>query len=337
MARLRVGLVGCGGAGTRYHAPALNEIEDVHLAAVYDRTRSKALDLARKYGVKPYSDLDQMLQKEGLDIVDVVTSEDAHFEFTVRSLEAGAHVLCEKPIVAQRQIRTGHFFPGYRVTPFDIEKAKTMIKTAEKAGRFLGINFNYRFSPHISLLKRLIEKGELGSTLYVNAFTHMACHHHIIDLMRFLAGEIVELYSIFTRIEGAKGEGENQSLLLRFEDDVTGMLASSSFLSTQHPMFRIDYLGTLEHVTAYDIVGWLVRRPIGEFGGRQEKEAKLWMPNVFERRDFFVSFKNSIEAFVKSIGEDKTPPVTGLDGLRAIQVEAAVLEANERKMPVKPY
>jgi len=335
MVSLRAAIVGCGWAGSNMHAPSLIELEDVVLVAVYNRTRNKALALAKKYGVKPYSDFDQMLQKEDLGIVDVVTSEDAHFEFTVKSLEAGAHVLCEKPIVAQRlHPATGNFFPGYHVTPSDIEKAKEMIKTAEKAGRFLGINFNYRYAPHISFLKSLIEKGELGSIRYVNAFTHMACCHHIIDLMRFLVGEIIELYA---KIQSINGMGENRSFLLSFQDDVTGTLAASSFLGWQHPLLTVDCLGSLEYVTAYDIVGGLVRRPVGELTETEKREFKVWMPNVFERRDFFISFKRSIEAFVRSVKEDKPPPVTGLDGLRAIQVEAAAFNSNKKGASVKPY
>jgi len=305
------------------------EIEDVSLVAVYNRTREKALALSKRCGAKPYSDFDEMLRKEDLDIVDVVTSEDAHFEFTIKSLEKGAHVLCEKPIVAQRSL-----YGGYYVTASDIEKAKKMIKTAEKAGRFLGINFNYRFSPHISYLKSLIEKGELGYPIYVNSFAHIACHHHIIDLMRFLIGEIVELRA---KIQSINGIGENRSLILSFQNGVTGTLASSSLLGWQHFLFKIDYLGSAEYVTAYDIVGGLVRRPVGGLTETEKREIKVWMPNIFERRDFFISFKRSIEAFVKSVKEDKSPPVTGLDGLRAIQVEAATLESSERGVPIKPY
>src|SRR5437588_1865794 len=95
--KLRFGIVGCGVIGSM-HAEAITSLPDAQLVAVCDSLPEKARKLADEYRATPYTDLQQMLHRERLDVVNICTPSGLHGEQASQVMRSGRHVIVEKPI-----------------------------------------------------------------------------------------------------------------------------------------------------------------------------------------------------------------------------------------------
>lgn len=143
---LKVAIIGAGGIAEGVHLPNYKKLgEKVELVAVADVVKEKAVAMAQKHGIPhAFDDYKDMFEKVEIDAVSICTPNKFHKPATLAALEAGCHVLCEKP-------------PA--MTP---EEAGEMAAAAERAGKFLTYGFHYRFAPEVQALKRFITAGELG-------------------------------------------------------------------------------------------------------------------------------------------------------------------------------
>jgi len=135
-------IIGCGRIAQR-HAEHINN--NGKLVAVCDVVKYKADELALKYSAKAYYNIDELLKSEkDIDVVSICSPNGLHAEQSIKSLNAGFHVLCEKPIA------------------IDVNDAGEMIKAAEKANRRLFAIKQNRFNPPVAAVKQAIEEGRLG-------------------------------------------------------------------------------------------------------------------------------------------------------------------------------
>lgn len=150
----RIGIVGCGGIANGKHLPSLKKLDNVEIVAFCDIIPERAEKAASEYGAegaKVYSDYRELLQDKSLDIVHVLTPNDAHAEITIAALEADKHVMCEKPMAK---------------TAAD---ARAMVEAAKRTGKKLTIGYNNRFRPDSLHLKKLVEEGQLGDIYFAKA------------------------------------------------------------------------------------------------------------------------------------------------------------------------
>ena len=101
--KIRIGIIGCGGIANGKHMPALAQLPDVEMVAFCDIIIERAQEAAKKYGAdgsKVYEDYKELLKDESIDVVHVCTPNREHSFITVDALEAGKHVMCEKPMAA---------------------------------------------------------------------------------------------------------------------------------------------------------------------------------------------------------------------------------------------
>lgn len=148
---LRVGLVGLGAAAQISHIPALKKIEDLELVALCDRDPEKGARVAQKFQVaKAYNRFEELLS-EDLDVVDICTPNYLHAPMAVAAMEAGMHVFCERPLARSA------------------EEAAGMVKAAKKHDRLLMCSVQHRFRPDAQLLRKFLEKGELGEIFFTKA------------------------------------------------------------------------------------------------------------------------------------------------------------------------
>ena len=140
---IRFAIVGCGRIAER-HAEHISHVGS--LRAVCDCEKSRVLAFASRHKVRAYRDIDAMLAEEsgGLDLVAVCTPNGLHAEHTIKALNAGAHVLCEKPMA---------------ITTQDCGR---MIQAAERANRRLFVVKQNRFNPPVAAVKKLLDDGTLG-------------------------------------------------------------------------------------------------------------------------------------------------------------------------------
>ena len=126
--KLRVAIVGCGMIAIKRHFPEMNENPNVEIIGCTDYQPERAEEMAGIYHCKAYPDYQALLEEAKPDAVVVCTTNSTHCEVTVAALEAGAHVLCEKPMAAS------------------LEESRKMVEAAERSGKKLMIAQNQRMS-----------------------------------------------------------------------------------------------------------------------------------------------------------------------------------------------
>ncbi|EMK5830091.1 Gfo/Idh/MocA family oxidoreductase [Citrobacter sedlakii] len=155
---LRVAIIGAGQVADKVHASYYCTREDLELVAVCDSRLSQAQSLAEKYGhAQVWDDPQRMLQSVKPDIVSICSPNRFHYEHTMMALEAGCHVMCEKP-------------PA--MTP---EQALEMCNTARRMGKVLAYDFHHRFALDTQLLREQVTAGVLGEIYVTNARALRRC------------------------------------------------------------------------------------------------------------------------------------------------------------------
>jgi predicted dehydrogenase len=151
---IKVGIIGCGGIANGKHLPSLAKLAQVELAAFCDIEEHKAHSAKEKYGNASSAvvvDYRKVLEDPSIDVVHICTPNNSHAEITIAALEAGKHVMCEKPMA---------------ITSAD---AKAMVDTAKRTGKKLSIAYQNRFRADSQYLKQLCVDGELGDIYYAKA------------------------------------------------------------------------------------------------------------------------------------------------------------------------
>ena len=200
--KLRFAILGCGRIAQRH---AEHIVKQASLSAVCDVNEERRNELAKKFNCKAYSSIEELLLAEKeLDLVAVCTPNGMHAEHSIRCLEAGIHVLCEKPMA---------------INVLDCER---MIAAADKAAKHLIIVKQNRFNTPIAELKKILDEGRLGKIINVqlNCFwnrndfyytssdwkgtkkldggTLFTQFSHFIDLLYWMLGDIKNIHA-FTK------------------------------------------------------------------------------------------------------------------------------------------
>ncbi len=152
---LKIGILGCGKIAQVRHIPEYADNPNCELVGFFNPTRSRAEDMAAKYGGRAYDTAEELLADPAIDAVSVCAANNAHAELTIKALKAGKHVLCEKPMA---------------VTLSDCEE---MVKTAKEEGKLLMIGQNQRLTKAHELARKMIAEGRIGKVItFRTAFGH---------------------------------------------------------------------------------------------------------------------------------------------------------------------
>lgn len=152
--QLNVAIIGCGGIANGKHLPSLEKIKEVALVAFCDLDKEKAIKAAQAYGTEDatvYEDYEKLLQDKTIDVVHVLTPNISHAEISIAAMEAGKHVMCEKPMAKTS------------------EEAKQMVEAADRTGKKLTIGYNNRFRPDSQYLHKVATRGDLGEVYFAKA------------------------------------------------------------------------------------------------------------------------------------------------------------------------
>jgi predicted dehydrogenase len=153
---MNIGIVGCGYV-SKVHLDAIRENSNCKIVSLCDLDEKRAKELASSYNVqKVYTDFSQMLQKENLDIVHVLTPPQTHESLSIKAMEAGCNVLVEKPMCVT------------------VEEAENMIKAAKQNNVILGVVHSFLFNPAISRALAAVNQKEIGELLWVD--TQISIH-----------------------------------------------------------------------------------------------------------------------------------------------------------------
>ena len=150
----RRGVIGCGKITQVRHAPEYAENADCSLIAWYDAIPERAQAMAAAYGGRVCASVDELLAEKP-DAVSVCVANRDHAAVTIRALEAGCHVLCEKPMAVT------------------MEECESMLAAAKRTGKTLMIGHNQRFNRSHAEARRMLMSGELGRPLaFRTSFAH---------------------------------------------------------------------------------------------------------------------------------------------------------------------
>lgn len=216
MKKLKFAIFGCG-FWSQFQIGAWQELDGVECVALYNRTKSKAEVLARRFGIpKVYDDAEELLKNEQLDFIDIITDVDTHEKFTLLGAEYGLDVICQKPLA-----------PSY-------EAAKRMLKATKEAGVRFYVHENYRWQPQFRRVKEILDSGVIGKafrceTAFITAFPLFETQpflaeleefaltdqgSHQFDVLRYLFGEAETIYCEKQTINpNIKGEDVTTSIL----------------------------------------------------------------------------------------------------------------------------
>ena len=152
--KIRIGVIGCGGIANGKHMPAEKRNPMAEMVAFCDIIEERAIKAREDFGKpedKVYTDYKELLKDKSIDAVLVLTPNCAHCEITVAALEAGKHVLCEKPMA------------------MNYEEAKKMLAARDKSGKILTIGYQNRFRPDSLYMKDRAKEGMFGDIYYAEA------------------------------------------------------------------------------------------------------------------------------------------------------------------------
>ncbi len=331
--QLKLGIIGFGWVARDYMGPAIQQSERVTLTAVCSAHASDMDDLPNE--VQQFTSLDDMLRRASVDAVYIATPNHLHREQTVACLEAGWHVLCEKPMAT---------------TP---EDAETMAAAARRSGKVYATAFDQRFHPAHQVIQQLIQNQLLGIITQVKidyacwlpadwtldnwridrqqagggAIIDLAPHG--LDLLEtLLDDQIVELTLFAQRAVHDYAVDDGGVLLLRFARGTLGSLHVGYNRPDSFPRRRLEVIGTERMLVAKNTLGQDAGGTVHMF--RASNEPRQRVP--FDAKGS--PFAQQLEHFADQILRGHAPRRTPEDDLRLFKLlHQALAEADGQLQP----
>ncbi len=224
--RIRVGIIG-GGFGAKVHAPLMKSHPGFEVVAISSVSRGRIEDIKQVTGLENvYDNWQEMLVKEKLDLVSIVSAPLLHHDMVLGSFKHGCHVLCEKPMAA------------------NTNEAEKMIKAKDKANKLGFINFEFRYLPARQKVKEVITSGQLGKIMHVNYTFSLPGYERAISSKRGWLSQEDQAGGML----GAYGSHMFDSLLWWMDQKINFVKGQ---LATHVPLF-VDENGEKEVRTADD-------------------------------------------------------------------------------------
>jgi predicted dehydrogenase len=349
-------LIGCGKVGDT-HAQAFASLTESCFVAVYHPKPERAGACARRYDVRAYSDLDQLLADSNIQMVSICTPHPSHAELAVTCARAGKHVLVEKPM------------------SIDLRGCDQMIAAADEAGIKLGVVSQRRFYEPVLRVKQAIEAGKIGrpvlGTVEVMGWRDEAYYEldpwrgkwttegggvmvtqttHQIDLLQWFMGPIEELFGYWGNLNHPTIEVEDTAVaVIRFRNGALGTLLVSN---SQKPGFhgKIHVHGETGASVGVQTDGGSpfisgvtesVEPPFNDIWTIPGEEHLLaeWAAEDrerCERLDVMSHYHTlQIRDFLQSILENREPAVTGREARKHVEAFTAVYRSQRDRQPVQ--
>jgi predicted dehydrogenase len=354
---LKTGIIGCGKV-TGIHASALGAISKSAFTAIYSRDEKKAKEYASRYGVKPYTNITEMITHENLDMVTICTPHPAHIGPTIEAMRAGANVLIEKPLASS------------------LEDCDAMLAASRETGKKIGIISQRRFYAPCLRLKAAIDAGKIGKpslgTVAMFGWRNEDYYKsdpwrgkwkeegggvlvnqapHQLDLLQwFMGSEVEEVYGTWKNINHPYIEVEDTALaILKFKN---GAIANIVVSNSQKPgIFGKVHIhgdngasvGVQTDGGAMFIAGMtsILEPPVNDLWSVPGEENKLkdW---IKEDSDFFNSINSAeyyhrlqFEDFMDALNEGRKPMVSGEEGRVTVEIFTAIYRSQRDGKPVK--
>lgn len=334
--KLRVGLIGAGIA--QRHLAGYNwnkDLFEVPVLCSLDQERGR--QAVAEFGVGEFTDdVDSLFVRDDLDIIDICTPPDSHFELSKRAIEAGKHVICEKPLFGS------------------IADVDAMAEIVGKTDRKFMPIFQYRYGTGLQKLKRLIELGLAGKPFLTTIETHWwrgpayydvpwrgkwaselgggllghAIHAH--DMLNYVHGACAEVFAYGATLVNKIEVEDTMALAVKMQN---GSLAALSMtLGSRKEISRLRFC--FSDMVAESILEpyTMGRDPWTFIAGEPEHQAKIdaALSDYQEAED---GYTRQFELFHKAIVDDLEPPVTLQDARNSLELVTAAYHSDRTGQP----
>lgn len=335
---LKVGVLGCGTIARVRHLLEYDNNKEVEIAAVCDIVEERAEEMAKLYGAKAFTDYRDVLENKEIDVISICLPNYLHASVTIAALNAGKHVLCEKPMATSK------------------DEAEAMIAAGKLNEKKLMIAHNQRFVASHQKAKEIIESVKLGKIYsFSTTFGHPGPEEwsidgaeswffnkdqafigamgdlgvHKADLMRYLLGDFSEVGAfIETNAKQNTDVDDNAVCILRTESGIIGTLTASWAYVTGGDNSTIIYgeNGTLR-LEADPVYSLIEEYRDGTIINHQ-------LEKIQTNEEGGQSNSSIIDYFVTSILENTEPPIPGEEGMKSLEVILAAIESQETRQIV---
>lgn len=331
-------IVGCGFIAKK-HAQAIKNIEDAQLVAVCDRVLGLMEPYVEEYGATPYTDIEEMLKNESIDVVNICTPSGSHAFLAELAAKYGKHIIVEKPIA------------------MTLEETDRIIIAAKEHDVKLAVVHPNRFRPVAMKLKEILNQNLLGNishalcvvnwnrgqAYYDQAPWRGTKEHdggvlmnqaiHNLDLLLWYMGEPVEVFSMeATRLRDIEAEDVSTGIV-RFE---SGALATVQASTTVYPK---NYE---ESITVFGEKGTVkIGGPNAlnfehlAIEGIDEETSERWINDIKANPWGTPGHEQIIRDMLLAIKENRQPAVTGEDGRNALSLVLSFYESANNSQLVK--
>lgn len=332
MGKVNIGLIGAGRIGKLHAQHLAFRIPDANLLAVADLFVEGAEKCAADCRIpSAFKDYRRILDNSDIDAVVICTSTDTHAQIIEEAAAAGKHIFCEKPL------------------DLDLARIDRVLAAVDEAGVKLQVGFNRRFDPSFRRVRDLVAAGKIGTPHIVRItsrdpepppieyvkvsggiFLDMTIHDF--DMARYLINdEVSELYAaggvmVDPKI-GQVGDIDTAVITLRYAHGAIGTIDNS----------RKAVYGYDQRVEVFGSEGMVVvsnnKPDTAEWSTADGVHSSL--PLFFFVERYIDSYIAEMQAFMECIQQDKTPPVTGMDGRIPVVMGYAARKSYAENRPVK--
>ena len=332
------GIIGAG-IISDIHAQAINAIPNAKLVGVYTPNKNKSQAFADKYNCESYDTLEAMLAVASIQIVCVCTPSGIHLDPAIQSLNAGKHVVIEKPLEVS------------------LEKCDQIIEAADKAGLKTAVIFPSRFYDASQQIRQAIDEKRFGNLALGDAYVKWSRSEayyksaawrgtwkldgggalmnqgiHSVDLLQWYMGDVAEVQAVMTNVKHKTIEVEDTVVAtLHFENGALGVIQCSTAV---YPgaLKRIEIMGTsgTAILEESNLIKWQFEQPAANDEAIQKSMSAKTVSHGGVSNPADISFyghQKQLEDMIVSVQTNKKPLIDARDGRKSVAIVLAIYES----------
>lgn len=337
--KLPTAIIGAGEIVDLAHLPAYAE-HGLNIIGIMDIDRERAEDVAKRHGIpRIYKTAEEIAADQDVAVVDIAVFPWVQHSIAIPMLEAGKHLLCQKPM------------------SYDFDEAKEIVECAERCGRQLAVNQQLRFTETIAAAKAMVDQGWIGDPFEIswdfNVYTPWEAWPwvakqprldlnqftiHPLDSVRYFLGNPLYAYGTQAKEPGQPEAGETRTIsVLEYAGETRAFLRSFHKNRSGDPRaeFRVD--GTQGSIRA--TIGLMYNYPVGRADTLELNSRKLptdgWLHYPVTSRWIPTAFIGPMASLLAAIANDGVPLTNGLDNLDTLRLVRALYRSGEQHEVVK--
>lgn len=327
---VRFGLIGCGRVAPR-HAQSLIQLPETQIVSVADIREDRARRFSAEYGAQAYTDYHDMLARPDIDAVTVCVPSGLHAQVAIDVLQAGKHVLVEKPIA------------------LNLADADRMIATAREAGLRLGVVLQNRYNSPVQQVRTLIDQGRLGK-LYLGsvcvrwyrpqsyyedgwhgtlsmdggALMNQSIHH--LDALQWFMGPVASVYAYTATLAHTMESEDVGVAVVRFRSGALATIEGSTLTWPQNLEGSVAVFG--EHGSVKVGGTALSRITLWKVDGELEREAEILTGQRVDPPTVYgYSHREVIHDFARALLDGREPSTPGPEARKSLALVLAIYES----------